>query len=155
MRKLFLLGSHAAVGFIGFALGIYLLPILIEEEPATVQAVTSAKQASSFQAQFKKELKGSDSLHWGEGTVSLGSQLIAFEGELAPGPDYKLYLSPSFVEDEETFLQAKSQMVRVADIKSFGNFVVPVPAGVEINNYNSVIIWCETFSEFITAGRYQ
>lgn len=155
MKKIVYLLSHSAAAFAGFALGIYLLPILIAEEPATVQAVNTAKQASSFQAQFKKELKGSDSLHWGEGTVSLGSNLIAFEGELAPGPDYKLYLSPSFVEDEESFLKVKSQMTRVADIKSFGNFVVPVPAGVDIKNYNSVIIWCETFSEFITAGRYQ
>ena len=46
-------------------------------------------------------------------------------------------------------------MVRVGDVKTFNNFVVPVPAGVDPAQYAAVVIWCETFSEFITAATYK
>jgi hypothetical protein len=30
-----------------------------------------------------------------------------------------------------------------------------VPEGVDVEDYTTVIVWCESFSEFITAARYQ
>ena len=80
---------------------------------------------------------------------------IALAGELAPGPDYKLYLSPEFVETEADFKQLKPGMVRVADVKTFKNFLVPLPEGVDPARYTTVIVWCETFSQFITAAKYR
>ena len=76
-------------------------------------------------------------------------------GELAPGPDYKLYLSPAFVETEAEFKRLKPSMVRVADIKTFKNFVVPVPESVNPARFNTVVIWCESFGQFITAAQYR
>jgi hypothetical protein len=46
-------------------------------------------------------------------------------------------------------------MVRVGDVKTFDNFIVPVPADVDPARYSTVIVWCETFSQFITAARYR
>ena len=46
-------------------------------------------------------------------------------------------------------------MVRVGDVKTFENFVVPVPAGIEPAKFSTVIVWCETFSQFITAAKYR
>ena len=46
-------------------------------------------------------------------------------------------------------------MLRVADVKTFENFVVTLRAGVDPHKYAAVIVWCETFGEFITAARYQ
>ncbi len=76
-------------------------------------------------------------------------------GRVAPGPDYKLYLSPEFVETEADFARLKPKMARVGDVKTFENFIVPVPASVDVTQYDSVIVWCETFSQFITAARYR
>ena len=87
--------------------------------------------------------------------MSVGLRSIAFEGELAPGPDYKLYLAPQFVETEVDFQRLKASMVRVGDVKTFKNFVVAVPESVDPSRYNTVIVWCETFSQFITAAKYQ
>jgi len=99
VKALLLLVSHATVLAIGVALGIYLLPILIAPPaPSTAQLAAQAG-AAQFTGQFKRDLKDSDMLHWGEGTVSIGRQTIALAGKLAPGPDYKLYLAPAFVED--------------------------------------------------------
>lgn len=76
-------------------------------------------------------------------------------GKLSPGPDYKLYLVPDFGEDEADFLKLKAQSLRVGDIKTFENLVLPVPGGVDLTRYNTVLIWCETFSEFISAAKYR
>jgi hypothetical protein len=74
---------------------------------------------------------------------------------LSPGPDYKLYLSPEFVETEADFKRLKPTMVRVGDVKTFKNFLVTVPEAVDPARYNTVIVWCETFSQFITAAKYR
>ncbi len=147
--------SHLVVAAIGFAGGIYALPILIAPDAPTGAELKAATALVQFTGQFKRTLKDSDTLHWGEGTVSVGPNAISLTGKLSPGPDYKLYLSPQFVETEADFKRLKASMVRVGDVKTFDNFVVPVPAGVDPAQYAAVIIWCETFSEFITAARYR
>ncbi len=155
LRKFLLIGSHLTMLAIGFALGIYILPILTAPKGPDATELAATTQAATFKAQFRRDLKGSDFFHWGDGTVALTPQRIAHDGKLAPGPDYKLYLVKSFVEDEAEFLAVKAGARQIADIKSFSGFVVDVPAGVDINEYNTVLIWCETFSEFITAAKYR
>ena len=155
MKVLVLAITHALAVAAGFALGIYLLPILIAPPAPTAAEVKSAVPQAAYTGTFRRDLPGSDALHWGEGKVSIGPRSIAFEGRLAPGPDYKLYLSPEYVDTKEAFLRAKPRMVRVADVKTFENFVVGVPEGIDPARYQAVIIWCETFSMFITSARYQ
>jgi hypothetical protein len=87
--------------------------------------------------------------------VNVGSKSIAFTGKLAPGPDYKLYLSPEFVETEKDFARLKPQMKRIGDVRTFENFVVPVPESIDVSQYKAVIVWCESFSQFITAAEYR
>lgn len=147
--------THAAVGAAGFAAGIYTLPILIAPPAPSVADANAAASEAKYSGQFKRDLKDSDALHWGEGLVSIGSNSIAFVGRLAPGPDYKLYLSPEFVETEVDFNRVKSQMVRIGDVKTFENFVVAIPAGVDPSRFSAVVVWCETFSQFITAAKYR
>ena len=155
MKVLVLAITHALAAAAGFALGIYLLPILIAPQAPTAAEVKSAVPEAAYTGTFRRDLSGSDALHWGEGKVSIGRRHIAFEGKLAPGPDYKLYLSPEYVETKEGFLRMKPQMVRVADVKTFENFLVAVPEGIDPARYKAAIVWCETFSMFITAARYQ
>ena len=156
MKKfLLLIISHAAIGAVGFAGGIYMLPILIAPPaPAEAEVLEIASQAQ-FTSEFRRDLAGSDSLHWGEGVVSVSRSAVSLMGKLAPGPDYKLYLSPKFVETEEDFNDLKSRMVRVGDVKTFENFLVPVPESINPAAYNTVVVWCEAFGQFITAAKYK
>ena len=154
-NALLLVVSHIVVAAAGFAGGIYALPILIAPAAPTAEEIQTATAQAQFTGQFKRDLKDSDSLHWGEGVVSVAPTAISLTGKLAPGPDYKLYLSPEFVETEADFNKLKSSMVRVGDVKSFENFVVPVPASIDLTKYTAVIVWCETFSQFITAAKYR
>lgn len=156
MKKLlFFVASHAVALGLGFALGIYALPILTAPAAPTSADVASAASQATYTGQFRRDLKDSDVLHWGEGTVSLSQESVVLVGKLAPGPDYKLYLSPEFVETEADFMRLKPRMVRVGDVRTFENFVVPIPASVNLSRYNTVIVWCESFSQFITAAKYQ
>ena len=156
MKKgLLLLISHSIFAFIGFALGIYSLPILTASKPPSQSEMAEATAQTEFKGVFKKDLAGSDFLHWGEGTLSVGKRFISLEGKLAPGPDYKLYLSPDFVETESEFNQLKSKMINVGEIKTFNGFVLPVDEKVDLSHYTTAIIWCESFGEFITAAKYR
>src|SRR6185503_282041 len=155
MRKLLLVGSHLIALAVGFGLGVYTLPILIAPAAPSAGEVAAQADKATFKGQFRRDLKDSDALHWGEGTVSVSRTSIALAGELAPGPDYKLYLSPEFVETEADFKRLKPSMVRVGDVKTFKNFLLVVPEAVDPARYNTVIVWCETFSKFISAAKYQ
>jgi hypothetical protein len=152
---LLLLVSHGLVGAVGFAAGIYVLPILIAPAAPSIAEVAAVAQSASYTAEFRRDLKDSDALHWGEGKVSVSEGSISHVGKLAPGPDYKLYLSPEFVETEDDFKRLKPRMALVGDVKTFNNFLLKVPPGVSPSNFTTVIVWCETFSEFITSARYK
>ena len=154
-KALLLLASHSLVAVVGFGAGVYFLPILIAPPAPQVSEVNALATQARFTAQFRRDLAGSDALHWGEGTVSVGPEAVSLMGRLAPGPDYKLYLSPTFVQTEAEFLPLKNQMLRVGDVKTFENFVVPLPPGVDLAAYNTVVVWCETFKEFISAAQYR
>lgn len=150
-----LIATHCAVGVLGFGIGIYALPILTAPPAPSEAAVKVVSSEARYTAQFRRDLKDSDALHWGEGTVSVGPKYITLMGRLAPGPDYKLYLSPEFVETEADFNRLKSTMVRVGDVKTFENFVVEVSPDIDPSKFTSVIVWCESFGQFITSAKYQ
>lgn len=154
-RRLLLLCTHLFTLLVGFALGVYWLPILTAPAGPAAEVLRQAERSATFQGEFRRDLTDSDALHWGEGRVLVSPEKVVLQGRLAPGPDYKLYLSPTFVETEADFQRLKSSMQQVGDIKTFENFAVPLPAGTDINAHNTVVVWCETFSEFITAARYR
>ncbi len=155
MRILILIGSHAVALAVGFAAGIYFLPILTAPDAPSAEEVRTMAGTSRYTGTFRRDLADSDALHWGEGTVYVGADSIALEGSIAPGPDYRLYLSPEFVETEADFERFKSRMVQVGLVKTFENFVVPLGREIDPSAYTSVIIWCEAFGEFITAAQYR
>ena len=156
MFRLFVfLISHGLAMAGGFALGVYLLPILIAPDaPSDVEVARVADQAM-FSTQFSKDLPGSDFLHWGAGDISITARRVSFSGELAPGPDYKLYLTPHLVLTEQEFLAIKDQSAYIGDIRTFDNFILEVPENINPANFSAVVVWCETFGEFITAAKYR
>ncbi len=132
-----------------------MLPILIAPPAPSNVEIQAVSSQPLYSAQFIKNLKGSDTFHWGEGTVAIGNDTITFIGKLAPGPDYKLYLSPKFLETEAQFNELKPSMMLIGGVKTFDNFIVEVISDIDFEAYNTVVVWCETFGEFITAARYR
>lgn len=156
MKKLIgFLVSHGIACAIGFGLGVYALPILIAAKMPTATLTQPAADKALYTGEFVRSLADSDFLHWGEGEVFISASQFILEGKLAPGPNYKLYFSPVFVETEADFKKHKSEMIFAANIHHFENIVVDLAADVKPEHYNTVIIWCEAFSELITATRYE
>ena len=156
IRRIFiLLGTHVLVGALGFALGIYILPILTAPDSPPAAQVTAALDSATYTTTFKRNLKGSDAFHWGEGRVGVSKTQIAFDGEMAPGPNYQVYLTKEFVDDNASFERIKKDSLRVGEVKTFDRFLVDLPGNVDVNEYTTVVVWCERFSQFISAGQYR
>ncbi len=155
MRRLILLITHGAALAVGFALGIYLLPILTAPDSPDAAMLEEKAQSALFTADLTRDLRGSDFLHWGEGTIAVSDTEIVHMGKLAPGPDYKVYLMTEFVEHEDEFEPLKASAALVGDVKTFDGFLLSIPEGVNVADYNTVVVWCESFSEFITSAKYQ
>ena len=155
LRWLVLIATHTGMLAVGFALGVYFLPILTAPKSPDAAALKVAAQSAQYSAKFRRDLKGSDPLHWGEGDVHVAKKQIVHIGRLAPGPDYKLYLAKSFVDTKEGFLAIKSQSRRIADVETFNGFIAEVPDGTDVADFTTVVVWCEAFSQFISAAKYR
>ena len=155
MKKLFFLISHTTMLAVGFALGVYFLPILTAPKGPDSATLEASIKEAMYTATFTRDLKGSDFLHWGEGSVSITPKQIVHIGKLAPGPDYMVYLVPKFVEDEAEFLSVKDDSLRVGPVKTFDGFILDLPENADLEAYTTVLVWCEAFGEFITAGEYK
>lgn len=154
-RILALLVSHVVALAVGFALGVYFLPILTAPDAPDADMLESRAAAAVYTADLTRDLRGSDFLHWGEGKLSLTPTEIVHEGKLAPGPDYKLYLVSEFVEHEDEFNPIKADAKLIGDVKTFDGFLASVPDGVDLDRYTTVVVWCESFGEFITSAKYR
>lgn len=154
-RFILLVFSHSLIGAVGFALGVYFLPILTAPSSPDVAMLSERAQSAIFSAEFTRDRRGSDFLHWGEGTISITGTQIIHEGSLAPGPDYKLYLLADYVEHEDEFLPLKAKAMQIGDVKTFDGFLLDLPEGLTLTDYTTVVIWCEAFSEFITSAKFR
>lgn len=154
LRQLMVI-THVVTFGAGFVVGIYLLPILTAPSAPDPAAFAAAAVEPFYTARFERTLKGSDFVHWGEGEVRVSRSQIAHVGRLAPGPDYKLYLAPRFVDTKAAFVAIKDQSLRVGEVKTFDGFIVNLPPGVDVRDYSAVVVWCETFNQFISAAAYQ
>ena len=147
--------THLAVAAAGFAGGIYALPILTAPAPPTMDEIKAATGQGFCSPESSNVSSKTATLHWGEGHRHHRVSPISFVGKPAPGARHKLYLSPEFVENQSDFNRLKNQMVGVGDVKTFENFVVTVPGGIDPAKYSAVIVWCESFGQFITAAKYR
>ncbi len=159
MRKNFIIALFILiVGIgIGFAAGVYTLPIIIEaqSEKQQIADLTPADESDPI-GQFDRNSPGSDPLHWGEGTVRISSGKLIFEDDvkLAPGPDYRIYMSRKFADTKSDFAKIKSQAVEVAKLRTFsGPLEFDLPADLNTNEFDNVVVWCETFSMYIASAR--
>lgn len=154
-RWILRLGTHGIALAIGFALGVYFLPILTAPPSPDSAMLEAQSQGAEFTATLTRDLRGSDFLHWGEGEIAITESQIIHMGALAPGPDYMVYLTTEFVEHEDEFNPIKAEAALIGPVKTFEGFLLDIPAGVDPAAYTTVVVWCESFGEFITAAKYR
>ena len=74
---------------------------------------------------------------------------------MAPGLDYRPYLAPSYVENEAAFLAIKAQSLQIGPVKTFNDFAFNDVSALRDSALDTLVIWCESFGEFITSARFR
>jgi len=96
---------------------------------------------------------GADEFHFGEGTARLietapGQYTLRLEGfAVRNGPDLYVYLSP----DPGGYADGAIALGRLKADR--GNQNYEVPAGTDLSNVESVVIWCRQFSVLFATAR--
>ena len=94
----------------------------------------------------------SDPIHWGRGKVSAYDRTIFLESdfEVGPGPKFHVYLVPKASVRREADMK-DAMYVDLGRLRAFkGSQRYPIPDGVDVKKYGSVVIWCERFGVLIT-----
>ena len=106
---------------------MYFLPILTAEKGLDTAAIEALSQSALRQGTFVRDLPGSDELHWGDGVIMANADQIWLNSEISPGPNYRLYLTPKYVETGAEFLQIKAESTQIGPVKAFENFCARYP----------------------------
>jgi hypothetical protein len=135
----------------GFAGGIILFPFLFPPPP--VNEVVVGKTDLDIQARGRFiHADPSDPIHYGSGGVIVYEDLVHLESdfEVGPGPKYHVYLVPEAEVIPQTAVQT-TMFVDLGRLKAFtGSQNYPIPEGVDLERYPSVVIWCEQFDVLIS-----
>ncbi len=137
-------------GAAGVALGFFLFPYVFPPPPATeeLQSVQTDKVAEGVFIHANP----SDPIHYGSGGVSVYSDTVFLheDFEVGPGPDYHVYLVPKASVRSSGDL-GTAMYVDLGRLKAFqGSQNYTIPAGVDLKQYPTVLIWCQKFSVLIS-----
>ncbi len=150
---IFLLGGLLGTG-LGVALGFFFFPYVFPPPPAT-ETLTEADRSRLVATGTFIHANPSDPIHYGKGRVTIYESLLHLEPdfEVGPGPKFHVYLVPEKEVVPSTNV-ARTMFVDLGRLKAFkGSQNYEIPAGVEVANFGSVVIWCEQFGVLISPAR--
>jgi len=146
----FMLGAILGTGF-GVALGFFVFPFVFPP-PAAVDQLTEADRSALVASGAFIHANPSDPIHYGKGKVSVYQHTVFLEAdfEVGPGPAYHVYLVPK-ANIRDAAAVKDTMFVDLGGLRAFkGSQRYPIPAGVDLKNFPSVVIWCERFSVLIS-----
>ncbi len=119
-------------------------------EPGPIETSGAAPSpsvtAEPLAAPRSGKFEGADDFHFGRGRASLietapGTWIVRFENfSVRNGPDLFVYLSP----DADGYVKGSLELGRLE--ATDGNFNTDVPAGSDVSDVKSVVIWCKQFA---------
>src|SRR3954464_4824275 len=146
----FFFGGVLGTAF-GVALGFFFFPYVFPPPPAA-ESLTEGDRAASVATGTFIHANPSDPVHWGRGKVSVYERAVFLESdfEVGPGPAFHVLLVPkaSIRNSSEV---TEQMFVDLGGLRAFkGSQRYAIPAGVNLKDYPSVVIWCERFSVLIS-----
>ena len=147
---IFVFGGVLGTG-IGVALGLFIFPYVFPP-PAAAEQLAAAEHAKLVASGTFIHANPSDPVHYGKGRVSVYEKAVFLEPdfEVGPGPAFHVYLVPKQKIRSEADVK-DTMFVDLGGLRAFkGSQRYPIPAGVNLNDYQSVIIWCERFGVLIS-----
>lgn len=145
-------GGGALGAGAGFAAGIFVYPyIFLADITANEQLADAASRRLVATGTFI-HADPNDPVHYGRGGVTVydGAVQLGADFEVGPGPKYHVYLVPK-AEVRRSSDVEREMFVDLGRLRAFkGSQVYPVPAGVDLAKFGSVVIWCEAFGVLIS-----
>ena len=136
----------------GFALGIFVYPYIFLADIVAADRVENKGSRKVLAEGAFVHANPGDPIHYGKGKVTAYPDLVHLEGdfEVGPGPKFHVYLVPEKNVIPSTNV-ARTMFVDLGRLKAFkGSQNYPVPAGVDLAKFGSVVIWCEQFGVLIS-----
>ena len=146
----FVLGGLIGAG-VGFAGGIFAYPYIFLADIVGTNTVDTAARREVARGEFI-HVTPSDPIHYGQGNVTVYDDLVHLQDdfEVGPGPAFHVYLVPEADVRDEADVES-SMYVDLGRLRAFkGSQNYPIPAGVDLSGYGSVVIWCERFGVLIS-----
>lgn len=145
--------TGAALGVAGgFALGIFVYPYLFLADIVATERLDEKAAGKVVASGEFIHANSRDPIHYGKGKVTVHQNLVRLgsDFEVGPGPKFHVYLVPEMNVIPSTNV-ARTMFVDLGRLKAFkGSQNYPVPAGVNLAKYDSVVIWCEQFGVLIS-----
>lgn len=138
-------------GIAGFGGGIIAFPYLFPPPEVNEQVADKENKKAVASGTFI-HADPSDPVHYGEGKLTIYDDLVHLEADfkVGPGPKYHVYLVPDGDVTPDTEIQ-ETMYVDLGRLKAFsGSQNYPIPEGVNLADYKSVVIWCEQFEVLIS-----
>ena len=152
MRAVLLLVVGLIVGAAGgFAVGIVAFPYLFPP-PEVNEPLLAKSEADLIARATFIHANPSDPVHYGQGSATIYADLLRLEADfkVGPGPKFHVYLVPDADVTPDTEVEA-TMFVDLGRLKAFsGSQNYAIPAGIDIADYSSVVIWCEQFNVLIS-----
>ena len=136
----------------GFALGVFVYPYIFLADIVAADKVDDKAARKIVATGMFIHANPGDPIHYGKGKVTAYQDLVHLEGdfEVGPGPKFHVYLVPEKNVIPSTNV-ARTMFVDLGRLKAFkGSQNYPIPAGVDLAKYGSVVIWCEQFGVLIS-----
>jgi len=136
----------------GFTLGIFFYPYIFLADIVASDRVDNQSARKIVATGMFIHANPRDPIHYGKGKLTVYQDLVHLNGdfEVGPGPKFHVYLVPEKNVIPSTNV-ARTMFVDLGRLKAFkGSQNYPVPAGVELAKYGSVVVWCEQFGVLIS-----
>jgi hypothetical protein len=147
-----LIGGVLGTG-LGVAVGLLVAPLVFAPPPRTdpvqVDDLGSLLATGSFIQPDKN-----DPLRRGAGGVSVHQKAVLLDSDflVPPGPGYRVLLVPKPAIRTAADI-ANTMYVDLGPLPAFkGDVRFDIPAGVDLAQYPSVVIWCSTYASLISTA---
>jgi hypothetical protein len=150
-----LLVLAAAIGLsAGIALDRFLLPHHAQPAPVATAVPQKAALGALVASGSFIQPDANNPLRRGTGGVSVydGEVVLGADFAVTPGPDYRVLLVPKAAIRADADI-ANTMYIDLGALAAFkGGQHYAVPAGVDLANYPSVVIWCAPYAALISTA---
>jgi len=147
---IFLVGCVLGTAF-GVAVGFFAFPYVFPP-PEAMEAldVETGSEAVARGTFIHADL--SDPVHYGSGSVTVYDDVVFLgeDFEVGPGPAFHVYLVPEANVRVSSYVKG-TMFVDLGRLRAFkGSQNYAIPAGIDLDDYPSVVIWCAEFGVLIS-----